>query len=285
MNIFKWIPQTVLQILFAAALSGALHLFHFYVLEFWLMDIKFRIGPQTPPSGKIVLVGVDAKSITALNGDVTFEHHAKLLDRIKTSNPLAVAYLMNLNTVNGADSDKLDFVNTSKELTEFLVGIDEVPVKGELKKYVLAPPLDALRVMPGVYTADTTTFAEDDVSRRTLLWYEDYEYIFPYLANKITEKTWKEYRGQFDVSTSKQVHTDFRRPGSYPIVSLSDVLNGQTDPSVFNGKIVLVGTISQDLNDNLKSPYSRDRYKMSMLEAKANNIDTLITDTSILHTT
>ncbi len=247
------------------------------------MDLKFRIGPQTSPSGKIEIIGIDKKTITSFGGNVDLQSHLSLLKSLKKHNPQAILYLKNVTELKANKKLKEKFSKEVAEFENFILGLEITPLKGEIENFRPKTPFEKIPYFPIYYTIDTTTWAEDDVSRRTLLWYQDYQYAFPYLAEKVTGKKWNEYRGIFDQLTSKQLHTDFRRPGTYKVWSMVDVINDKVEKDLFKDKIVLVDVITTEIKDNLKTPYTRNRYDTSKLEVHANSLDTLITDSAILH--
>ncbi|QQR54818.1 adenylate/guanylate cyclase domain-containing protein [Candidatus Peregrinibacteria bacterium] len=63
--------------------------------------------------------------------------------------------------------------------------------------------------------------------------------------------------------------------GSYPTVSIVDVLNGTVDPSVFSGKIVLIGPTASEFQDNKYTPIDPTR-PMPGIEIHANAIQTIL---------
>jgi adenylate cyclase len=63
-------------------------------------------------------------------------------------------------------------------------------------------------------------------------------------------------------------------PGTFPHYSFIDVSNGTISPSVFAGKIVLIGATALDLHDDALTPVSAQT--MSGIEIQANAIQTLL---------
>jgi len=64
-------------------------------------------------------------------------------------------------------------------------------------------------------------------------------------------------------------------PGTFPRVSVRDVLTGAVSPAVFRGKTVLVGAAATGLGDVFPTPVSRDGRGMSGVEILANTIQAL----------
>ncbi|WP_232346413.1 CHASE2 domain-containing protein [Cupriavidus sp. USMAA2-4] len=64
-------------------------------------------------------------------------------------------------------------------------------------------------------------------------------------------------------------------PGTFPRVSVRDVLSGAVPPEVFRGKAVLVGAAATGLGDVFPTPVSRDGRGMSGVEILTNTIQAL----------
>jgi adenylate cyclase len=88
----------------------------------------------------------------------------------------------------------------------------------------------------------------------------------------------QEYLGTpVDVPTEKgEMLINYAAPAySYPMVSFSDVYYGRVDPSVFDGKIVLIGATAAILQDRHFTPIDQDT-PMPGIEIHANAIQTML---------
>jgi adenylate cyclase len=65
------------------------------------------------------------------------------------------------------------------------------------------------------------------------------------------------------------------KPGTFPIFSYVDVLNGKIDPAIFKNKILLVGATALDLHDTVSTPESFGA-AMSGVEVHANILQTIL---------
>lgn len=90
--------------------------------------------------------------------------------------------------------------------------------------------------------------------------------------------------GQYIITPLRQVPVDsegnslirfFHPPEGYPSYSLIDVLDGNIDPRVFNGKIVLIGEYGTLIHDAYFSPLDSTK-SMPGIEFHANMLDSLI---------
>jgi adenylate cyclase len=78
-----------------------------------------------------------------------------------------------------------------------------------------------------------------------------------------------------NISTSKMLINYFDSPGGYEYISFSDVFNNKTNPSFFNGKIVLIGATAPDLHDDVIVPISNQ--VMPGVEVNANLVQSILT--------
>ncbi|MEI6533636.1 MAG: adenylate/guanylate cyclase domain-containing protein [Candidatus Roizmanbacteria bacterium] len=65
------------------------------------------------------------------------------------------------------------------------------------------------------------------------------------------------------------------KPQTYPMYSFADVLNGKINPSIFTGKIILIGSTASNLHDDQLTPVS-EGVPMSGVEIHANVIQTIL---------
>lgn len=70
-------------------------------------------------------------------------------------------------------------------------------------------------------------------------------------------------------------------PGTFPRISLADVLSGGVPESFFKGKIVLVGATAAGLQDRAATPCSGTRQEMPGVEIQANALNNLLDKTEI----
>lgn len=70
-------------------------------------------------------------------------------------------------------------------------------------------------------------------------------------------------------------------PGTFPRVSLADLLDGTVSPDFFTHKLVLVGLTAPGIPDDLATPVSQTRNRMSGVEVHANILNNLLDNNAI----
>ena len=85
-----------------------------------------------------------------------------------------------------------------------------------------------------------------------------------------------EYIGTTPVLDDKRMLINFfSEPGGYTHISFSDIYHNKTDPSYFQGKIVLIGATASNLHDDAIVPISNEA--MAGVEINANLVQSILT--------
>ncbi|MEQ1877332.1 MAG: ATP-binding protein, partial [Bdellovibrionia bacterium] len=159
---------------------------------------------------------------------------------------------------------------------------DDVFVEGQENALKLPPPYQKISVGAGPLTADSVKFADDGVTRRLMITYENRFLLHAQLAqlyNGIVKP--EEYRGTFEFKGSVQAYVDYHPAGTFAHSSFQDIAEKRFPRGTFKDKIVFIGSDDQVNADNyVRTPYSRDVAAMSKLELHANVTDTLIRNSS-----
>jgi adenylate cyclase len=241
-------------------------------LDLGTVDTRFSVrGAERPPSN-IVVVTVDDASISTVNKQWPFPRavEAKVLNRIAAGHPSAVAFDVVFSDPSslGRNDDiaLLSALGNDNVNGRVMLSFQETDSKGDVKLFGLGQTQKALRtagVEPGM-----TLFPFDpgDYIRR-MSYSIDKLVTFPVVTAQVA--TGKRVR---PFSGSKWI--DYVGPaGTFRTVSFGDVYSGKVPPSVFNGKIVVIGPTAADLHDI--HPTSTDP-QMSGAEVEANAIDTVL---------
>lgn len=282
-----------LRIAFALAIANLLVQFRFDYIESFLYDTRMRLRPTPSTSDRIHLVAIDAPTVESLGRAPTALDHAQLVHQLARAGAETVVYIVNPNEFVGSYDDLKDFAEATRITPRFVVGVEEMPLKGQRESIRLLPPFENVEAMSAPTTADRLSFARDEVSRRMVLSYQGQPLMHLTLARALNPelKTSADVRGLFDYLGTDQVYIDFRPSRSYPRTSFRDALEGRFQPDENDGrgplieasskplagKIVLVGRdLDSTPKDYLRTPYSRSIVAMTILEAHANMLDTLI---------
>jgi signal transduction histidine kinase len=280
---------TMVRVLLATAIAFGICQFEYHESESWTYDFRVRFKPDSHSSGLIRLVTIDKKTIRELSRLPDANEHALLLENLRRVNPRAVVYAMgegeNLGfyDLEGALEDKLRMARAAEGMSNLYVTENiKLRIQGEEDLLKLPPPLHKIPTAMMLKSHDKSNFAGDEVTRRVFLSYQEAPLLPLLLANEITGyKSADDYRGVFPFLGSKQSFINFHPNGFYPNESFVDVINNRFQAEQYAGKIVLIGHDSfSDSKDYVKTPYSRETLSMSLLEAFANSIDTVITNSA-----
>jgi hypothetical protein len=251
-------------------------------LDSWesgLYDLRIRLLPGSGPSGHIEIIMTTSKTVENLKGLPTAKDQLAMLKNLVREKPLAVLYTQNLEELQGAYEEKKEFAKEARKLENLYMISQDLEMKGEEGKLRLSEPLTAIELFPGPRTNDGDVLAQDKVTRRMMITYQDRQMVHPYIAGlvntKIAEK--KNIRGLFEFFDSEQVYINYLKADSYPRTSFEDVMDGRFTAGQFKNKIVLIGNDHGGaIRDYVKTPFSKDAKAMTLVELNANMIDTLI---------
>lgn len=289
----KEITAFSLRLLLALVLAFFITQLKLDFFESYLYDMRVRLRPAPSSSEKITLVMIDEYTLQGLKKYPDAGHFRDLVNRLRNLYPNSIVFdigLDDLMELQGSKKEKTEFVEATKKFPEFYLMTSDLGVAGQEIVNKLPPPLNGIRIFPGVKSADITNFAKDGVSRRMAIAYQDRELLHWHVAKKfnseITDKN--NIRGLFHFLETDQTYINFRPTGSYKTLHFYDVVTGNVTQELVRDRIILVG---QDLGisklikgaekdpierDYVRTPYSREAKAMTSTELHANMLDTLI---------
>jgi len=255
-------------------------------LELTLYDRLFELrGPRVPRT-PIVIVAIDEASFVELREQWPFPRalHAEMISRLAGGKPLAIGIdlIFDQPSARGPSDDEAlgDAVKVAGNVVLAAAPRVETsdPRSGDLAVMRELPniPLPAIRTGAAAVAA-TNSMAEDDGAVRR----------FP-MSVPIGGMP----RPSFDVAlhqvsasaglpvkplpVSSEYLINFRgRPRTFQWVSYYKVVRGEAQPTLFKGKIVLVGATTNLLHDVFSTPFARGA-DMPGVEIHANALETLV---------
>jgi CHASE2 domain-containing sensor protein len=255
----------------AAAIAVAGQLAHLLPgMQSDTIALRFQVRqPETPKD--VVVVAIDDVTFSDLRRQWPFPRrlHAKAIDRLKAAGAKTIVYDVQFTEPTN-DRDDLALYNAVRRAGNVVLATSETDANGRTN--VLGGD-DALRAAHAVAAAsnlptgpggvferfthsalgiDTLAIAAAKRSGATVPAPSDFE----------KDGAWIDYAGG---------------PGTVKAVSFSDLYNGKVDPSVFRGKIVVVGATAPALQDVHATPASSQQV-MSGAEIQANAIRTATHD-------
>ncbi len=272
-------PIHILRWIVAAVMSSVVLLLPLEYFESYLFDLRISLRPSPAISNLIETIIIDAPTIQEIRGAPSLQDHIKLLKQLSEEKPKAIVYTINPTEIRGTNEDKREFVKITKEFSGFYYSSDDYTMKGEVGKLDLPGPFREIRVLSGEITTDTKFLAQDGVTRRMMLAYQGLVMLHPYLASQlIPERAIPEnIRGHFELYESQQAYIDMAPAQSFPRTSFTQIVNGKFNKGKFHNKILFLGTdLGQTTKEYIKTSYSRKVTAMTMVEAHANVLNTLI---------
>jgi len=274
-----------LRWILAAGISAALFHLPLDYFEFYLYDLRVMVRPPPPISQQIETISINPASVQAFKGVPTLKEHIQFLKQLKSENPKAIVYLISPNDIFGNFLDKTLFAEMAQSIEGFyyLDNTDELMMRGEVGKLDLPGPLKNIRVLSGPITYDLKIFAQDGVTRRMMLTYQGNILFHPYIASQIIPERAqpKNIRGSFEFYDTEQAYIDMAPAQSFPKTSFIDVVRANFTKGRFTNKVIFVGTdLGKSTKEYIKTSYSRSITAMTVTEAHANMLNTLIQNSS-----
>jgi len=270
---------SVLRLVLACAMGVFISQLKLDSWEATLYDMRIRLLPEPALSGNIELIPVNSRTVEIMRGVPQAKDQLQVLKELEREEPLAILYAQNLEELEGTVEEKRAFAEETQKFTNLFMISQEQEMKGEEGKLKLPAPMDTIEMFSGPRTVDRNVLANDDVTRRMIITYQDRLRLHPYIASLFNPEISKveNIRGMFKFFDSEQVYIQYRKSGSYPRTSFEDAMVGRFSPGTFKNKIVIIGNEhGGNIKDYVKTPFSKDVTAMSVLELHANMLDTLI---------
>jgi len=268
-------------------------------LNFTLSDLAVRLetylrSGQT--SANSVLVLIQNSTVQIIGSEPKLSHWNRVLESIGQQGARAIVITKPLARWSDEDVPNLapfiDFdFQSLKEFNRLLrkypifQQTDRLFLSGNKSREHLASPFDQVPILSAPKTSDTALFAEDGVTRRLLLRYQEQELGHYELAKKINPNIPKveDIPGKFALYDSDQVWMSFRRSGYFPVVAFQNLLTNEgLDQNIFRDKVVFIGEdLGKSLKDYIKTPFSKDPSSMTVTEYHANALETIVENRAI----
>ena len=255
-------------------------------VELALYDRLFEWrGPRTPRT-PIVIVAIDEASFVELKEQWPFPRalHAEVIARLAAGTPLAIGVDLIFDQPSGrgpADDEALgDAVKlagnvvlaAAPKVEDSHLGSGDLKVKRELPNI----PVPEIRAGAAAVAA-TNHVAEDDAAvRRSPLSVPLSGMARPSFDVALHQVAAKAGLPVKPLPGGPDFLINFRGgPRSFKWVSYYQVLRGEAPPSLFKGKVVLVGATTSVLHDVFPTPFARAG-AMPGVEIHANALETLV---------
>lgn len=246
--------------------------------EWAALDQLFRWRPSSSSQNeRILIVGIGEKEIQAGNWPVSDRVMATLLQKIDAGDPRAIGLDIYRSRPRPPGHEEL--LQTLAEIPN-LVGIEKI---GNGSEETVTPP-EVLDARDRVGFNNVVYDFDGKVRRSLLYWHVDGEshtsfalkLALMYLKSEgitpkgspsnqylqLGDRVFPMFQSRDGGYTNAddggyQVLVNFRGPeGTFPRVSMNDVLQGKVPPETFRDRIVLIGSVAPSLKDLFQTPYS-----------------------------
>ena len=287
LKIFR-LPFSVLSHLSVTVAASCLILllmqFEWNGLKGILVDSLFRLRGISDKNPDIVLIEHDPTRIARHldHAAVPVAHLIKTFEALKDQPPKAVAVIAALHSKN----------YTEGELSLLAQSFSQVPLVmvGYLGDEMLGMPapsafLNSTKYLPGFVSRDTYSYGADSVSRRVMISIEGYPTVYSELAKALRKMPKDAEFANEEIHESsrqtKQTYINWQGPtGTYPVYSMTDVIEKRVPPGTFKNKIVLIGRGGDPLRNKgyILTPFTRTNNQATLLEGAAHSLETLISN-------
>ena len=246
----------------------------------YFYDLAFRVRSPDKPLEKIIIVAIDEKTLATLGRwPLKRSIYTAALEKMREADAIAFDVLM---AEPSQDDAALAAAIKNHGGVIMPVVIEENMTLGYPSK-TLAP------FRNGHVHIERSI---DGIAREVYhtLYFQDH--LLPSLSSVLFEIAGKSsfQRGApptGKIDNQNIIQSDLMRinfyggPGTFPRISMLDVISGAYPPDYFKGKVILVGATAMGLVDSAMTPYSETRMGTSGVEIQANIINNLFMDNAI----
>lgn len=272
-----------------------------------------------PTSDNIVIVGLDDQSFSAYGRSPSLWSrtlHADLITRLADANARVIAFDVIFSEQEPEDADivqALEDVRQRPQRPRIIMaaaGTHPIPIPSTLSDYpngvdldnILKPNEQIRQALDYIGFVDTYPDVDSHIRRQTSIIDDDGTLqtsfsLTAYLAylrvpsNLFSQVLTVEPNNILNIAGQRRLHIDqygfwmndyFGSPNTFPVVSFYDVIEGNFEPSTFDGKIVLVGLINNiGATDRYLVPSSTNGQMMAGVEIHAHAIETLLQNNAL----
>lgn len=272
------IGATISILVYFAYSLGALD-----TLELKSVDFRFQLRGPVRPRSPILLVSIDQDSFDELNLPWPWPRtlHADLIRKLSAGKAKAIG-LDILFTESKPDSiEDQVLAQAIKEAGNVILAAELTEVETPFgRKSRLNLPVPLLRAAAHAYGIANLYTDHDGVIRRNTLRFNFQGTDYPSFPLAIFRAL---QRGENTPQASADTTMiNYRGPArSYPMVPYYRILRGEVDPSLYRGKIVLVGAFAPSLHDVFATPFSAG-VPTAGTEIQANVLEMLLLNETVV---
>ncbi|MEW6491781.1 MAG: CHASE2 domain-containing protein [Cyanobacteriota bacterium] len=305
----QWVQQERPVFMISAAVTGTVIFLRLLgglqPSELAAFDYLFHLRPKEPVDQRIVIVEINEKDIQQVGQwPIPDRVMAQLLQKLNAYQPRAIG--LDIYRDLPVQPGHEEFTQACKTIPN-LIGIEKLQDKTSLG--ITSPLVLNQRQQVGFNNVVIDT---DGKVRRSLLYWHSESQVHQSLALKLaliylqtqgitpqsatanpnylrlSQRVFRSFQandGGYVGADNKgyQVLVNFRRPGSFRTVSMTDVLADRVNPSWVRDRIVLIGSTAPSLQDFFYTPYSNSSMgvlqPLSGVELHANFVSQILSST------
>jgi len=269
------LAKTLLVSFFIAAIVALLMPIGF--LNTWESKISDAFYYPSNPLSEIVIVEINDESIYEIGGwPFSRDYYATVIKNLNQSEVIGIDILF--DTSREGDSEFAEALKSHKvvlavEYKDLYSGDGETSYAGDLLK----PNASLGNEGVDFKTGFINFYTDDDKVTRSftpVILNDDSHDLF---AKAIV----REYGIERDLDSPRMLINFYAEPRGYEYVSFSDVYYNRTNPSHFEGKIVLIGYTASGVDDTFMVPISDKA--MAGVEIHANLVQSILTNDYIYY--
>ncbi len=256
------------------------HLGFFIKFDYACNDLFFRLRGATEPDRRILIVAVDEKTLKRLGQwPLKRSHYTRLLA-----------------TLNRADAIGFDILMAEPTRDDVSLSMAAGKHRAVIFPSYIERSAGALDSSPAISTRLTGhVHLEQDIDgivRRVYHTISVNNTSVPSFSSAIYEAvTGRRFRtgktpGGGTRGTIRQADGNiinyFGPPGTFPHLSMVDVLDCRYRPDLFTHRIILIGATAEGLESGVLTPFSEERRRMNGVEAHANILNNLLNGNGIM---
>ncbi|GGB89883.1 histidine kinase [Novosphingobium endophyticum] len=230
------------------------------------------------PDPRILLVVIDDRSLREIGRwPWPREAHARLLDRIASGHPRAIAYDVLFVEPGPGDAQLGQAISRAGPV--FLPIVLAAPDQEGARLEPMLPVPPIRRAATGLGHVNLLP-DPDGVIRRARLFEADGDRRWPHLMELVSRYVDPHSKAPEATESAGAVLLPFAGPaGHFPAIGADAVLRGELPPELLRDRIVMVGATASGLGDHYAVPLSGIDGGMSGVEIQANLLDGLLRGT------
>ena len=283
----QWFHQERRVLLTSSTVASCVIILRFGgFLQSWelsALDQVFRLRPPESPNERVVIVEINEKDLQQVGQwPIPDAVMATLLQKINAFKPRAIG--LDIYRDMPVKPGYREFIKACETIPN-LIGIELLPDEKSLG----VPPPPPLKVNNQFGFNNVVVDPDGKVRRSLLYWHVNgkrhtsfaLQLALIYLKGEgITPKgsrvnprylqmgqavfrRFESTDGAYVQADAKgyQILANFRRPSSFQIVSMSDILSNRVEPGLLRDRVVLIGSTASSLQDFFYTPYSNNLVK------------------------